>query len=112
MINRLIVTKSYFWRLIVAESRTINMDSLDITATEEEALAKKESFFSFSTFLSPKTGKGGGVERFPFLSFCVHLFLKRGGGVLRLGCLVARKGEAERRVSLILKQSDQVHSLE
>ena len=28
MINRLIVTESYFWRLIVAESRTINMDSL------------------------------------------------------------------------------------
>ena len=28
LINRLIVTESYFWRLIVAESRTINMDSL------------------------------------------------------------------------------------
>ena len=29
-INRLIVTESYFWRLIVAESRTINMDSLAV----------------------------------------------------------------------------------
>ena len=28
-INRLIVTESYFWRLTVAESRTMNMDSLD-----------------------------------------------------------------------------------
>ena len=27
-INRLIVTETYFWRLIVAESQTINMDSL------------------------------------------------------------------------------------
>ena len=54
----------------------------DITATEEEALAKKKVFFPSPLFFPPKQGKEE-VWRdflFFFFLFCVHLFLKRGGG--------------------------------
>ncbi len=49
-INRLIVTESHFWRLIVAESRTINMDSLSPTKVNEATTAT----FSVGLYRSSK----------------------------------------------------------
>ncbi len=79
-INRLIVTESYFLRLFVAESRTINMDSLNGVPGKVESFLHKRA-----------QNKYRSIHRFFFLFYeqlhvvQEHGFLRwRGGNLLFL----------------------------